>query len=284
MQELLAQDSDPGAQRLALSLVCGRLRCGRWRSPAGSMRSRSRTSMKRARACSWTRTPVLKPLLTGLAVDTNVQNRVAMMSQVLMGRPNLEKVARETDLYLRAPTQEDFARLVDKLPTRITSAGRRPRQHLYVALLGYRPDDGAAHRANAARHLRRGHARRQARGYRYGAGVPAGPDPRVRGAPARGGRSSRQVQEGQRRPDAGRDRRLLHAAAGGAGASSRSLRAKYRLAEQRRPSCPSSSKARCRPSACSRKAAARRPTTAAWPSIAASSISCCCSTRTSIRR
>lgn len=68
---------------------------------------------------------VLKPLLSGLAVDTNVQNRVAMMSQVLMSRPNLEKVARETDLYLRAPTQEDFARLVDKLPTKIAlDAGR----------------------------------------------------------------------------------------------------------------------------------------------------------------
>jgi polysaccharide chain length determinant protein (PEP-CTERM system associated) len=66
---------------------------------------------------------VLKPLLTGLAVDSNVQNRVAMMSQVLMSRPNLEKVARETDLYLRAPTQEDFARLVDQLPTRITLQG-----------------------------------------------------------------------------------------------------------------------------------------------------------------
>lgn len=66
---------------------------------------------------------VLKPLLSGLAVDTNVQNRVAMMSQVLMSRPNLEKVARETDLYLRAPTQEDFARLVDKLPTKITLQG-----------------------------------------------------------------------------------------------------------------------------------------------------------------
>lgn len=66
---------------------------------------------------------VLKPLLSGLAVDTNVQNRVAMMSQVLMSRPNLEKVARETDLYLRAPTQEDFARLVDSLPNRITLQG-----------------------------------------------------------------------------------------------------------------------------------------------------------------
>lgn len=63
---------------------------------------------------------VLKPLLSGLAVETNVQSRVAMMSQVLMSRPNLEKVARETDLYLRAPTEAAFANLVDKLPTRIT--------------------------------------------------------------------------------------------------------------------------------------------------------------------
>jgi polysaccharide chain length determinant protein (PEP-CTERM system associated) len=66
---------------------------------------------------------VLKPLLSGLAVDSNVQNRVAMMSQVLMSRPNLEKVARDTDLYLRAPTQEAFARMVDNLPNRITLQG-----------------------------------------------------------------------------------------------------------------------------------------------------------------
>ena len=68
---------------------------------------------------------VLRPLLSGLAVDTNVQNRVAMMSQVIMSRPNLEKVARETDLYLRAPTQEAFARMVDDLPARISLQGGR---------------------------------------------------------------------------------------------------------------------------------------------------------------
>jgi polysaccharide chain length determinant protein (PEP-CTERM system associated) len=62
---------------------------------------------------------VIKPLLSGLTVDTNVQSRVAMMSQVLMSRPNLEKVARHTDLYLRAPTQEAFARMVDLLPSQI---------------------------------------------------------------------------------------------------------------------------------------------------------------------
>jgi polysaccharide chain length determinant protein (PEP-CTERM system associated) len=66
---------------------------------------------------------VLKPLLTGLAVNTDVSNRVNMMSRVLMGRPNLERVAKETDLYLRAPDQESFERLVGQLSLDIKLEG-----------------------------------------------------------------------------------------------------------------------------------------------------------------
>ncbi|HYM34655.1 MAG TPA: XrtA system polysaccharide chain length determinant, partial [Steroidobacteraceae bacterium] len=62
---------------------------------------------------------VLKPLLQGLAVNTDVMNQVNMMSRVLMSRPNLEKVAQETDLALRAPTPEAFQRMVEGLPQRI---------------------------------------------------------------------------------------------------------------------------------------------------------------------
>ena len=62
---------------------------------------------------------VLRPLLQGLAVNTDVMNQVNMMSRVLMSRPNLEKVAQETDLALRAPTPESFQRMVDTLPQRI---------------------------------------------------------------------------------------------------------------------------------------------------------------------
>src|SRR6266404_7880519 len=43
---------------------------------------------------------VLKPLLSGLAVNTDVTSRVNLMARVIMGRPNLERVARETDLSL----------------------------------------------------------------------------------------------------------------------------------------------------------------------------------------
>jgi polysaccharide chain length determinant protein (PEP-CTERM system associated) len=66
---------------------------------------------------------VLKPLLNGLAVNTDVSNRVNMMSRVLMGRPNLERVAKETDLYLRAPDQEAFERLVGQLALDIKLEG-----------------------------------------------------------------------------------------------------------------------------------------------------------------
>ena len=53
---------------------------------------------------------VLKPLLAGLAVTTDPVSQVNMMARVLMTRPNLEKVARETDLALRAKTPEQARR------------------------------------------------------------------------------------------------------------------------------------------------------------------------------
>jgi protein tyrosine kinase modulator len=69
---------------------------------------------------------VLKPLLTGLAVDTNVMSEVNMVSTVLLSRPNLEKVVRETDLNLRAKTPEQLDRLLESLPLAIElkSGGR----------------------------------------------------------------------------------------------------------------------------------------------------------------
>jgi polysaccharide chain length determinant protein (PEP-CTERM system associated) len=63
---------------------------------------------------------VLKPLLNGLAVNTDPEARVSMMARVMMGRPNLERVARETDLSLRARTAEEFETLVTLLGKKVS--------------------------------------------------------------------------------------------------------------------------------------------------------------------
>ena len=63
---------------------------------------------------------VLKPLLTGLTVNADTENRVNMMARMIMGRTNLERVARETDLSLRAHSPEDFDQLVGSLARHVT--------------------------------------------------------------------------------------------------------------------------------------------------------------------
>jgi protein tyrosine kinase modulator len=62
---------------------------------------------------------VLRPLLSGLAVGTDLMTRAHLMSTVLLSRPNLEKVARETNLAARADSPQKLERLIDELPQRI---------------------------------------------------------------------------------------------------------------------------------------------------------------------
>jgi protein tyrosine kinase modulator len=70
----------------------------------------------------------LQPLLQGLAVEPDVESELNLVRQALLSRPNLEKVARETDLDLRAKTPEDRERLIAGLQEKITvSAGQSPR-------------------------------------------------------------------------------------------------------------------------------------------------------------
>ncbi|MCF6353699.1 MAG: hypothetical protein L3J26_01125 [Candidatus Polarisedimenticolaceae bacterium] len=83
---------------------------------------------------------LLKPLLRGLAVQTNEQHRIRLMTKTLLSRPNLEKVTRMTDLDLKAKTPEEMEQLLDELKRDIEfrGAGGR-RDNMYS--IGYTSED-----------------------------------------------------------------------------------------------------------------------------------------------
>lgn len=59
---------------------------------------------------------ILRPLLKGLTVEsTDVAERLALMSRVLLGRPNLEKVAKSAGLTEMARTRQEHNAVLDKL-------------------------------------------------------------------------------------------------------------------------------------------------------------------------
>jgi protein tyrosine kinase modulator len=61
----------------------------------------------------------LRPLLKGIAVDPSVESNLAIVRQAILSRPNLERVARDTDLDLRAKTPEKKEELIDSIARRI---------------------------------------------------------------------------------------------------------------------------------------------------------------------
>src|SRR5512141_429657 len=58
---------------------------------------------------------VLKPLMSGLAVQPNVDEQIAMLARTLIARPNVEKIIRSSDLDITTKTQIDKDKLVDEV-------------------------------------------------------------------------------------------------------------------------------------------------------------------------
>ena len=69
---------------------------------------------------------ILKPLMSGLAVQPNVDQQVSMLSRTLISRPNIEKLIRMADLDLKSETKAQQEGLVESLmkTVAIKSAGR----------------------------------------------------------------------------------------------------------------------------------------------------------------
>ena len=75
---------------------------------------------------------LLRPLLKGIAVDaTSQQDEALTMRRTLLVRPNLEQVARKTDMDLQAHTPEDFERLLNGLAKQISVSGTS-RDNIFV--------------------------------------------------------------------------------------------------------------------------------------------------------
>lgn len=58
---------------------------------------------------------ILKPLMSGLAVQPNVEQQISMLSRTLISRPNLEKLVRMADLDLKNQTKADQETLIERL-------------------------------------------------------------------------------------------------------------------------------------------------------------------------
>ena len=78
---------------------------------------------------------ILKPLMSGLAVQPNVEQQITMLSRTLISRPNVEKLIRMADLDLASNTKAGQEALIEGLSKtlEIKNAGR---DNLYT--LSYR--------------------------------------------------------------------------------------------------------------------------------------------------
>jgi len=68
---------------------------------------------------------LLPKLTQGLTANENLESEVDVVSKALLTRPNLEKVARETDLDLRANTRQEMEGLITSLQRRVSIKGGR---------------------------------------------------------------------------------------------------------------------------------------------------------------
>jgi polysaccharide chain length determinant protein (PEP-CTERM system associated) len=81
---------------------------------------------------------LLRPLMRGLAVETNVNQRINLMTRTLLTRPNLERVAQMSDMHLDADSDKEMEPIIDDLQDHIKLSGDQ-RENIYM--ITYQNDD-----------------------------------------------------------------------------------------------------------------------------------------------
>ncbi len=78
----------------------------------------------------------LKPLLKGLAIETDVQDKIDVMTRAILSRPNIEAMISRTDLGLKVNTPEQMEKLIyDLQQSIIVNNPNKKQKHLYK--IGY---------------------------------------------------------------------------------------------------------------------------------------------------
>ncbi|OBP14603.1 chain length-determining protein [Rheinheimera sp. SA_1] len=74
---------------------------------------------------------VLDPVLQGLTIRDNPEREIQLMARTLLSRPNLEKIARATDLDISASDSQSYENLINSLQNsiKLSAAGR---ENIYV--------------------------------------------------------------------------------------------------------------------------------------------------------
>ena len=87
---------------------------------------------------------ILRPLLRGLAIQTDINRQVALMSKTLFSRPNLEKLMRMTDLDLQATNDLEKEALLNQLRSSLhLSSGGRGNSDIYSIAFKHQDRDVA---------------------------------------------------------------------------------------------------------------------------------------------
>lgn len=79
---------------------------------------------------------IMRPLLEGLTVESDIDDSLNIMSRILLSRDNLEAVARRTDIYLEAADPQEMDRFLEDMAGSILleeeDSGRRKRSNIYT--------------------------------------------------------------------------------------------------------------------------------------------------------
>lgn len=88
-------------------------------------------------------TSALRPLLEQMTIGSDVMSRVELVTTAMLGRPLLEKVARDTDLHLRATNRQEMDNLINGMRERI-SIQNDPRREPNLYIIRYRDESPIA--------------------------------------------------------------------------------------------------------------------------------------------